>query len=98
MISSACGVGGDAAATGGRAAEPSRRRTGQRLSRSSSNHLARARLVTIDEETIELAHEALITAWPRLRAWIEEDRGGGVSMSFVKDVVPGVRVFGMVMR
>ncbi|MFJ5224866.1 endonuclease domain-containing protein [Streptomyces sp. NPDC088400] len=24
--------------------------------------------------------------------------GGGVSMSFVKDVVPGVRVFGMVMR
>ncbi|MEV5688513.1 hypothetical protein AB0L68_35950 [Streptomyces sp. NPDC052164] len=39
-------------------------------------HLARARLVTIDEETIELAHEALITAWPRLRAWIEEDRGG----------------------
>ncbi|MEV6081333.1 hypothetical protein AB0L80_40520 [Streptomyces sp. NPDC052069] len=39
-------------------------------------HLARARLVTIDEETIELAHEALITAWPRLRAWSEEDRGG----------------------
>lgn len=36
--------------------------------------LARARLVTVAEDTVELAHEALITAWPRLRAWIEEDR------------------------
>ncbi|OKI37810.1 hypothetical protein A6A29_40335 [Streptomyces sp. TSRI0281] len=41
--------------------------------------LARARLVTIDEETVDLAHEALITAWPRLRAWIEEDREGLVT-------------------
>ncbi|MFG2291977.1 H-X9-DG-CTERM domain-containing protein [Streptomyces sp. NPDC048603] len=36
--------------------------------------LARARLISLDGDTVELAHEALITAWPRLRAWIEEDR------------------------
>ncbi|MFF8609539.1 helix-turn-helix domain-containing protein [Streptomyces sp. NPDC015346] len=38
------------------------------------DRLARARLITIGEETVELAHEAMITAWPRLRGWIEEDR------------------------
>ncbi|MET8681769.1 hypothetical protein ABZW18_30355 [Streptomyces sp. NPDC004647] len=36
--------------------------------------LARARLVTLDKDFADLAHEALITAWPRLQAWIEEDR------------------------
>ncbi|MFI7538805.1 hypothetical protein [Streptosporangium sp. NPDC049376] len=36
--------------------------------------LACARLITIDDETADLAHEALLTAWPRLRSWVEEDR------------------------
>ncbi|MFI1170113.1 nSTAND1 domain-containing NTPase [Streptomyces melanogenes] len=36
--------------------------------------LARARLVTLDDDQVDLAHEALITAWPRLREWIDEDR------------------------
>ena len=36
--------------------------------------LARARLVTLDEENVELAHEALITGWPRLQCWIEGNR------------------------
>ncbi|WP_086860962.1 WD40 repeat domain-containing protein, partial [Streptomyces milbemycinicus] len=36
--------------------------------------LVRSRLVTLDEGTVDLAHEALITAWPRLRGWIDEDR------------------------
>ncbi|WP_416972370.1 hypothetical protein [Streptomyces sp. 4F14] len=36
--------------------------------------LARARLLTADEDTVQLAHEALITAWPRLHGWIEEAR------------------------
>jgi WD40 repeat protein len=36
--------------------------------------LVRARLLTLDDSTVDLAHEALITAWPRLRSWIEEDR------------------------
>ncbi len=36
--------------------------------------LVAARLLTVDEGVVDLAHEALITAWPRLRGWIEEDR------------------------
>ncbi|MFE5374939.1 nSTAND1 domain-containing NTPase [Streptomyces mirabilis] len=34
--------------------------------------LARARLVTVDEKVVDIAHEALITAWPRLRQWIND--------------------------
>ncbi|MET7478247.1 hypothetical protein ABZT17_28325 [Streptomyces sp. NPDC005648] len=37
--------------------------------------LVRARLVTLDAETVEITHEALLHAWPRLREWIDEDRG-----------------------
>jgi hypothetical protein len=38
------------------------------------DRLARARLVTVDEDIVEVAHEALIAAWPRLRQWIKETR------------------------
>ncbi|MEV4176287.1 hypothetical protein [Nonomuraea sp. NPDC049709] len=37
--------------------------------------LVAARLVTVDEDTVTIAHEALIRGWPRLRGWLEEDRG-----------------------
>ncbi|WP_329219633.1 hypothetical protein OG352_23830 [Streptomyces sp. NBC_01485] len=37
--------------------------------------LVNARLVTLDAETVEITHEALLHAWPRLRDWIDEDRG-----------------------
>ncbi|MER6348234.1 nSTAND1 domain-containing NTPase [Streptomyces sp. NPDC001595] len=40
--------------------------------------LVRARLVTLDAETVEITHEALLHAWPRLRDWIDEDRGGNL--------------------
>ncbi|WP_328537546.1 nSTAND1 domain-containing NTPase [Streptomyces sp. NBC_00344] len=36
--------------------------------------LVHARLVTLDAETVEITHEALLHAWPRLRDWIDEDR------------------------
>ncbi|MFF4017970.1 DNA-binding protein [Streptomyces sp. NPDC001843] len=36
--------------------------------------LARARLITLDGDTVDLAHEAVITAWPRLRGWIDAER------------------------
>jgi len=35
---------------------------------------ADARLISLDTDTVELAHEALIRAWPRLRDWIDTDR------------------------
>ncbi|WP_232030197.1 nSTAND1 domain-containing NTPase [Streptomyces lincolnensis] len=38
------------------------------------DRLAGARLVVLDEENVELAHEALITHWPRLQEWIETNR------------------------
>lgn len=36
--------------------------------------LVDARLLTADDGEVRLAHEALLTAWPRLAGWIEEDR------------------------
>ncbi|WP_443078129.1 caspase family protein [Streptomyces sp. NBC_01715] len=38
--------------------------------------LTGARLVTVDTDAVEIAHEALIRAWPRLKAWVETDRAG----------------------
>ncbi|TWP52322.1 hypothetical protein FKR81_12220 [Lentzea tibetensis] len=38
--------------------------------------LAAARLITLDRDHVELAHEALIRSWPRLRQWLDEDREG----------------------
>ncbi|HEX6384711.1 MAG TPA: hypothetical protein VF177_08585, partial [Anaerolineae bacterium] len=38
--------------------------------------LAEARLITIDENTVEVAHEALIRGWPLLQWWLEEDQEG----------------------
>jgi WD40 repeat protein/energy-coupling factor transporter ATP-binding protein EcfA2 len=35
-----------------------------------------ARLFSTDRDTVEIAHEALIRAWPRLRGWVEESRAG----------------------
>ena len=38
--------------------------------------LADARLVTLGDGTVEVAHEILIREWPTLRRWLEEDRDG----------------------
>lgn len=43
--------------------------------------LVGARLLTVDgdvagADTLDVAHEALIRGWPRLRGWIDEDRAG----------------------
>ena len=38
--------------------------------------LVAARLVTVDRDTVALSHDALLTAWPRLREWVEQDRQG----------------------
>jgi WD40 repeat protein/DNA-binding SARP family transcriptional activator len=44
--------------------------------RSVLNKLADARLVTLGEDTADVAHEALIREWPTLREWLNEDREG----------------------
>lgn len=38
--------------------------------------LTDARLVTAHSSAVEIVHEAVLTAWPRLRAWIDNDRAG----------------------
>ena len=38
--------------------------------------LTAARLVTISEGEVEVAHEALLREWPRLRTWLAEDADG----------------------
>jgi WD40 repeat protein len=38
--------------------------------------LTDARLLTASDGTVEVAHEALLREWPRLQAWLEEDREG----------------------
>ncbi|GAB1817203.1 caspase, EACC1-associated type [Herbidospora sp. RD11066] len=38
------------------------------------DRFVRARLLTVDDDGVEITHEALIRAWPRFRAWIEADR------------------------
>ncbi len=47
--------------------------------------LVRARLVTLDAESVEITHEALLHAWPRLRDWIDEDRGGNLLRQRVEE-------------
>ncbi len=39
---------------------------------------ARARLLTLDTASVEITHEALLRAWPRLRHWIDADRAGNL--------------------
>ncbi|MFJ7046803.1 helix-turn-helix domain-containing protein [Streptomyces sp. NPDC101112] len=48
--------------------------TGQQDTARVLEALARARLLTLDGDMVELAHEALITGWPRLRDWIQDNR------------------------
>ncbi|MCM3885921.1 WD40 repeat domain-containing protein [Frankia sp. R82] len=38
-----------------------------------------ARLITTDADSVQLAHEALLRSWPRLRQWIEFDRVGALT-------------------
>ncbi len=38
--------------------------------------LTNARLLTADDGVVDVAHEALIRGWPRLRRWLDEDRAG----------------------
>ena len=36
--------------------------------------LTEARLLTVDNETVQITHEALLRSWPRLSRWIERSR------------------------
>ena len=38
------------------------------------NALVDALLLTIDDDSVEVAHEALVREWPRFRSWLDDDR------------------------
>jgi WD40 repeat protein/transcriptional regulator with XRE-family HTH domain len=44
--------------------------------RAVLNTLAQARLITLNEDSAEVAHEALIREWGRLHEWLSQDREG----------------------
>jgi WD40 repeat protein/DNA-binding SARP family transcriptional activator len=62
--------------------EPVRTRVPRRLVGTDPEHeqliemLVTARLVTSDDGALEITHEALTRAWPRLRGWLDDDIEG----------------------
>ncbi|MCX5207158.1 helix-turn-helix domain-containing protein [Streptomyces sp. NBC_00237] len=64
----------------------SRRRTGRerllarlpdpRGAQAALDAFVAARLLTAGRDSVEITHEALLRAWPRLRDWIDADRAG----------------------
>ncbi len=38
--------------------------------------LVEARLVSVEGETVQIAHEAVVQVWPRLRGWLDDDLDG----------------------
>jgi ABC-type glycerol-3-phosphate transport system substrate-binding protein/DNA-binding SARP family transcriptional activator len=62
--------------------EPVRSRVPRRLVAGDPDHerlvelLVQARLLTSDDGVVELAHESLARAWPRLRGWLDDDLEG----------------------
>ncbi|MDQ2942656.1 MAG: WD40 repeat domain-containing protein, partial [Candidatus Dormibacteraeota bacterium] len=44
------------------------------ISRKVAADMVDARLLTVDRDSLEIAHEALLQSWPRLRSWIDEGR------------------------
>ncbi|MGH3833143.1 MAG: hypothetical protein ACRDRS_22370, partial [Pseudonocardiaceae bacterium] len=43
------------------------------------------RLLTQERDTVEITHEALVRAWPRLRQWIDTDRAGNLIRQELED-------------
>ncbi|KRF27438.1 BTAD domain-containing putative transcriptional regulator [Phycicoccus sp. Soil802] len=62
--------------------EPVRQRIPRRSVATDDDHtllierLVGARLLSTDGDTVEIAHEALAMAWPRLRSWLDDDVDG----------------------
>jgi hypothetical protein len=45
----------------------------------------RGRLLSAERDSVEITHEALLSAWPRLRQWIESDREGNIIRQRLED-------------
>ncbi|OLF19388.1 WD40 repeat domain-containing serine/threonine-protein kinase [Actinophytocola xanthii] len=52
-------------------------------------NLVATRLVTVDRDHVTLSHDALLTAWPRLREWVAEDRQGLLVRQRLREAAAG---------
>jgi WD40 repeat protein len=48
-----------------------------------------ARLITVDDGSVQISHEALIRSWPRLRDWMDAERGSRLVAQQVEDDATG---------
>ncbi|MGI5272403.1 NACHT and WD repeat domain-containing protein [Nonomuraea sp. CA-218870] len=55
------------------AAASAHEREGRERTEALLSAFAGRRLLTLHEDTVEIAHDALLTAWPTLRQWFEPD-------------------------
>jgi WD40 repeat protein len=53
--------------------------------RSVLDAYTESRLLTQSQDAVQITHEALIRAWPRLRQWIEENRAGNLIRQELED-------------
>jgi DNA-binding SARP family transcriptional activator/WD40 repeat protein len=49
---------------------------GGNIRRTVIDSFVARRLLTVDGERLDVAHEALLTAWPRLARWLDDDAAG----------------------
>ncbi|TCO53665.1 NACHT and WD repeat domain-containing protein [Actinocrispum wychmicini] len=47
------------------------------------------RLLTRDQDTVTITHEALLRAWPRLRSWIDDDRADNLTRQQLEEAAAG---------
>ncbi len=59
-----------------RARVPRAKVAGDDAHRQLVERLVDARLVSVDGDTVQIAHEALVRVWPRLRGWLDDDVDG----------------------
>jgi len=69
-------TGGEHAVVRRRATREELESVGGAFASSVLDLLAERRLITVEDDAVEVAHEALLTHWSRLRQWLAEDVAG----------------------
>lgn len=54
------------------------------------DRFVRSRLLVVDADSVEISHEALLHAWPRLRSWLDTDR---VDLAAQREVADAARAW-----
>jgi len=70
---------------GGRPLSTDRRNPRSEKAATVLDAFTRARMLTQQQDSVEITHDALLRAWPRLRAWIDTDRAGNLVRQELED-------------